>query len=705
MLLELHAPHSFFLRPAAILRSYRRSNLWPDLLAGLTVAVILLPQGMAHALIAELPPSYGLYTAIVAAIVGGIWGSSNQLQTGTTNATSLLVLSILLPIARPDSGEFLAAAGLLAVMAGVFRLVMGLARLGVLVNFVSESVIVGYTAGAGALIGANQLRHLLRLDFASTPGVGETVGNILSHLPETHGTSLTLGFSLILLLLLLRRFFPRMPGPLIGIVGASALVGLLGLQQQGVQVIGRLPRSLPPLARLPLLDLDLVRQLATGALAMAAIGLVEATSIARSIANETGQRLDSNQEFVGQGLANITSGFLSGYPCSGSFTRSAVNYKAGAQTPLASVFSGLFVLIAMIALAPLAAYVPRTALAGVLIVTAYGMINRKEIARIWRGTRGDATIMLVTFLATLLLPLEFAVLTGILISFGVYIMKTSVPQVSAVLPDDEFRHLVHQPQKPQCPQLGIIEILGDVYFGAVGHIETAIHQHMAANPEQRFLLLRMYSVEHCDYSGIHALESIVDKYRDRGGDVFMMRVQEPVLDLMKSTGFLDTLRADHFLSDDTAISHLFYTTLDPAVCIYECPVRAFQECQNLPKRAYQIDLPLHTEILTDEIASTTSQELWQQLHDSMPPLVVDVREPREFKRGHVPQAQLVPLLTLLSGTPELPRGRRVVVVCQSGRRSVRAAGLLHDQGYDNVVVLRGGMLAWEAAGLLNAIGD
>jgi SulP family sulfate permease len=697
------AVSSFFVQPVRTIQGYRLSNLRPDVVAGLTVAVVLLPQAIAYALIAELPPQVGLYAAITAAMVGALWGSSNHLQTGPTNAASLLVLSILVPIAAPGSPEFMVAAGLMAVLVGVFRLALGLARLGMLVNFVSDSVIVGFTAGAGVLISINQLRQLLRLDFPSSPALIDTIQNLFSHLSETHWPSLLLGLGTILLILLLRRLNPKLPGPLFGMVAAAVAVGLLRLNQQGVTVIGQLPRSLPPLARLPLFNLELIGQLSTGAMAVAAIGLVEAMSIARSIASQTGQQLDTNQELVGQGLANIASGFFSGYPCSGSFTRSAVNYNAGAQTPLASLFSGLFVLMAMIVLAPLAAYVPRTALAGVLILTAYRMIDRVEMARIWRGAREDAATMIVTFLATLFLHLEFAVLAGILFSLAVYIMKASVPQVASVVPDDSFGHFTHQPQKPQCPQLAVIDILGDLYFGAVSHVEDAIWQHLSRYPSQRFLLLRMHSVHQCDVSGIDVLENIVRTLRVQGGDVFTVRARGPVLDIMNSTDFKDCLGSDHFLSEDEAIGYLFHRILDPAICIYECEVRVFKECQNLPKRTYPVEIPLHTDIPTGSVASVSPRELWQQLRDATPPLAIDVREPREFKRGHVPQAQLIPLSRLPSDASALPRDRPIIVVCRSGRRSTRAAYLLHSKGYDNVAVLRGGMLAWETAGLLEAV--
>jgi SulP family sulfate permease len=474
-------------------------------------------------------------------------------------------------------------------------------------------------------------------------------------------------------------------------------------------VIGQLPNSLPPLASIPLFDLDFIARLSTGALAVGAIGLVETTAIAQSIASQTGQRLDSNQEFVGQGLANIAAGFFSGYACAGSFSRSAVNFKAGARTPFSAIFSSLFVLVAMFTLAPLAVYLPRAALAGVLIVTAYGMIDRVEISRIWQGTRGDAIIMLVTFLGTLLLHIEFAVLLGILLSFALYIMKTSVPRVYSVLPDKDFKHFTQQkPNQPSCPQLGILKISGDLYFGAVSHVEEAVHHHLVTHLDQRFLLLRMEGVNQCDFSGIHALEAIRRLCQERGGDLFFMKVQKPVLEVMKTTDFYKKLGPDHFLAEDEAIGHLFYKVIDPAICIYECSVRAFGECQNLPKRTFVLDgIPLYTSAPPpDSIAGIVPEELWQKLRygpSLVSPLIIDVREPREFRQGHIPQARLMPLPQILANAKDLPYDREIILVCRGGRRSARAAYALQQKGYNKVSILRGGMLAWETAGFLEAI--
>jgi len=694
----------YFLRPIELIRTYDRGNFRPDLIAGLTVGVVALPQAIAYAMIAELPPQYGLYAAVVTSLIGALWGSSFHLNTGPTNTTSLLVLATLLPLAEAGSGNYLLAAGLMAVMVGIFQIILGLARMGVLVNFVSDSVIIGFTTGAGVLIGVNQLRHLLRLDIPSYASLITTVQALSGHIAEVHWISLILGLGVLLIIVILKRITPKLPAALIGMIAATAVVVVLQLDSAGVKVIGEIPRSLPPLVKLPIFDLEMIGLLSTGALAVGAISLVESVAISRSIAAQSGQRLDSNQEFIGQGLANLVTGFFSGFAVSGSFTRTAVNYDAGAKTSVATIISGIFILISMLLLAPLAAFLPRTALAGVLLVTAYSMINRKEIVRIWRGARGDASIMVITFIATLLLPLQFAVLTGILISFAVYILGTSVPRVVPVLPTKDFTHFTLASKGLPCTQLGILDIFGDLYFGATSHVEEAIRDHLNDHPSHRFLLLRMFSVDQIDISGVHALESIVRTLRQRGGDVFMMRTQSPVMDVFKSTGFYDILGEDNFLSYGDAIEHLFYRVLDPAVCIYECQARVFKECQNLPRPEKFLSenlIPLGTPV--GPVKSVAPIDLWTELHQRTTPIVVDIREPREYHRGHILQAESIPMFKLISDPDQLHQIRQVVLVCRTGRRSTRAITVLNKKGFSNLRILDGGMVAWENARLLEAV--
>jgi len=694
----------YLTRPARLIRDYQLSDLRPDLIAGITVVVILLPQAIAFALLAELPAKMGIYTAAIAAIFGALWGSSHQSHTGPTNAISILVLSVLLTSYKPGSPEYLLAAGILAVMVGVFQLILGLARLGMLVNFVSHSVVVGFATGAGVLIAIRQLPHLLGIDLY-THNAAETLLRSAESLSEVDHQTALIGFGTVTLLIVLRRLSKRVPAALIGMAIASVMVYLLDLQEV-VEVIGELPRQLPPLANLPLFNSDFITQLSSGALAVGAIGLVETTAISRSIANETGQRLDSNQEFVGQGLANIAAGLFSGYPSAGSFSRSAVNFNAGARSSLAAVFSSLFVVAGMFFLAPMAAFLPRAALAGVLVVVALGMINGSEIKRIWQGTRGDALIMVVTLAGTLFIEIAFAVLAGILLSFVLYILRTSVPRVQQVVPDEDHKHFAYRPDRPVCPQLGVIDILGDLYFGAVNHIEETIHGYAEQQPDQRYLLIRMHNVNHCDFSGIHMLESILRLYRDRGGDVYLVQVSYPVDKLMNSTGFCNKLGKENFLEQDTAVSQIFYRVLDPAVCIYECPVRVFSECRNLPKQLYLDEVSqagkLHSKESAEEVAP---QELYDEISAGKKSItIIDVREPREYRRGHIPQATLIPLPKILSGKHQFATAgeHEIVLACRTGRRSRLAARYLLNEK-NKVRIVKGGMLAWEAAGLLTAL--
>jgi SulP family sulfate permease len=564
---------------------------------------------------------------------------------------------------------------------------------------------VGFATGAGILIAIKQLKPLLGLEFPSGTIIATVTGTVI-HFPESHIQTAVIGISTIIFVVVLKKINPKIPSALLSIVLASLIIFLFQLDEAGVTVIGKLTGQLPPITPLPILNFSLIAKLSPGALAIGAIGLVEAAAIARSIATQTGQRLESNQEFVGQGLANAACGIFSGFPVAGSFSRSAINFDAGARTPLASVFSAIFVLFAMLVIAPLARFIPTSALSGVLIVTAFNMIDQEEIKRIWHSAPGDAAIMLLTLFGTLFLSLEFAVLLGILLSFVLYVLRTSTPQVHPVVPDSEFQHFIYNPDQEPCPQLLVLEILGDLYFGAVGYVEDTILDLMDQNPTQRFLMLRMHSVDHIDFSGIHMLENLVRSYRDRGGDLYMMRVSYTVRKVMESKDFINYLGEANILSDDDAIRILFHHQLDPAICIYECPYRVFQECQNLPKRMDLVNLPQPNQTQLLNCATIEPQALWTTINSANGerPFVVDVREPREFSQGHIPTSHSVPLASILSHQWQQPTDKPVVLVCRTGRRSRRAAiALTENRNGADVLVLEGGMVAWEAAGLLEAV--
>lgn len=712
----LSSPVDYLKRPLSIIRSLEKKNFRLDFMAGLSVGLIMLPQGIAFALIAELPPAIGLYASVIGAFFGALWGSSYQLHTGPANAISLLVFSSLASVVATGTQEYILAAGLLAVMVGVFQLAMGMLRLGMLVNFVSHSVIVGFATGAGILIGIQQIPPLLGITVEGGTIV-QGVQQMVLALPELHWQTAVIGIIVMISMVISKRFVPKMPDAIMAMMISILLVYVLNLAAEGVSVIGAFPQGLPPIAPLPFFNLELIADLSTGALAIGAIGLVQTTAIARSVASQTGQRLDSNQEFVGQGVANAMMGIFSGYPGAGSFARTAVNFKAGAVSPLAAILSAGFALAAMSLLSPVGNYIPRSALAGILIITAVRMVDGQEIRRIMQSHPGDAAILVVTFLGTLFLAIEFAVLVGIMLSLVLYILRTSTPRIHAVVPDKSYKHFVYQPERDPCPQLGVIEILGDLYFGAVNNIESFILDHAEKHPTQRYLLLRMHSVNNCDFSGIHMLENVVRVYRERGGDVFLVRTHHRFDRVAEASGFDSFLGKENYLNEDEAISFIFHHILDPAVCIYECPVRVFRECQNLPKRIEFANLPKGVEFDESLLENVEPRWLWGELHPLRKqlngtgngqtitelPIVVDVREPREYRTGHIAEAISMPLSTILGGDIALARDRRIILVCRSGRRSRRAAIALHMAGYDNVAVLDGGMIAWEAADLLEAV--
>ncbi len=694
----------FAARPVAVVKNYKRADLRPDLMAGLTVGVIMLPQAIAFAMIAELPPEMGLYAAIVASVVGALWGSSRHLNVGPTNVLSLLVLASLLTVAEPGTPRFIAAAGLMAVLVGVMQLAMGFMRMGVLVNFVADSVIVGFTAGAGVLIIFNQMRHLLRLDMRSHPELVETCRSIYEHISEVHLPSIALGVGTALVIVVVKRWRPQWPAALIAMTGAAAATALLGLQDEGILVLGSLPRGLPPLGNLPLLDLELIGELSAGALAVGAIGLVETMSISRSLAAQSGQRLDSNQEFVGQGMANVAVGLLSGYPVAASFTRSAVNFSSGARSSASGIFAAMFVLTAMFLLAPLVAYLPRASLAGLLMVTAWHLIDRREMGRILRSSKGDTSIMLATLVATILLPLEFAVLGGVMVSFGRYLIKSSTPNVSSVVSDDNFRHFIRAGDRPVCPQLGIIRIEGSLYFGAVHHVEEVIRANQEAHPEQSYLLLRMGMVDHCDVSGIHMLESVMRQYRKEGGDLYLAGVRPMVRHMMNLYGFDRALGDDHILDPDDTVSFLFHKVLNPGTCVYECPVRVFAECQALPKDASAVLLPDAADIPDHKVQELRPSEVRFFMDDpESKVIVIDVGEQHEYDNWHIAGSRCLPLPQLADKGADLPYDASLIFVSRVGRRASLAVTIMQDLGHQRTFTLRGGMLAWEAAGFPIAV--
>jgi len=559
-----------------------RDSLKADLIAGLTGAVVVLPQGVAFAMIAGLPPVYGLYTAMVPPILAALFGSSRHLISGPTTAISIVVFASVAKYADPGSAKFVQMAITLAFLAGIYQLVLGLARMGALVNFISHSVVVGFTAGAAVLIATSQLKHFFGVHIPSGESFVHTWRDIFQQIHDANLFVTGIAAITLVSLILLMRFKPRWPTMLVAMVIGSVVAMLLGDRSHGVQVVGQLPQQLPPLS-MPDLHLASLKQLGSAALAIAMLGLVEAVSIARSVAAKSGQRIDGSQEFIGQGLANVVGSFFSSYASSGSFTRSGVNYAAGAVTPMAAVFAALSLALVVLLIAPLAAHLPIAAMAAVLLVVAWRLIDFHQIRTILTSSKRETSVLLTTFFATLFVELEFAIYVGVMLSLIIYLMRTSQPNVVARVPDpgSPNRHMVTDEKLPECPQLKIVRIDGSLYFGAVDHVQEQLHLLSLNNPEQKHLLVIGNGINFIDLGGAELLAAESKRRKAVGGGLYLVKVKEDACATLRKGGFRDLIGPENiFLTKTDAIETVF-RCLDPDIC-KRCDKRIFVECTHVP---------------------------------------------------------------------------------------------------------------------------
>jgi len=555
-----------------------RDTLKSDLIAGLTGAVVVLPQGVAFALIAGLPPVYGLYTAMVPPIIAALFGSSRHLISGPTTAISIVVFATVAKFAEPGSAKFIQMALTLTFMAGAYQFVLGLARMGTLVNFISHSVVVGFTAGAAVLIATSQLNHYFGMHIPSGESFLHTWRDIFQQIDEANLYVTGIATVTLASLIVLMRLKPRWPVMLLAMVIGSVAAMLIGVATHGIRVVGQLPQQLPPLS-MPDLHLAALKQLGSAALAIAMLGLVEAVSIARSVASKSGQRIDGSQEFVGQGLANVVGSFFSSYASSGSFTRSGLNYAAGAVTPLSGIFAALTLALIVLLIAPLAAHLPIAAMSAVLLVVAWRLIDFHQIKNILTTSKRETSVLLITFFATLFVELEFAIYVGVMLSLIIYLMRTSQPAVVARVPDPASpnRHFVTDDRLPECPQLKIARIDGSLYFGAVDHVQDQLHRLNEQGPQQKHLMLVGNGINFVDIAGAELLAAEARNRTARGGGLYLVKLKEEACNTLRRGGFRDLIGPEHiFLTKADAIESVFQK-LDHGICA-RCDKRIFLEC-------------------------------------------------------------------------------------------------------------------------------
>ncbi len=563
-----------------------RDSLRDDATAALTGALIVLPQAVAFATIAGLPPQYGLYAAMVPAVVAALWGSSWHLVSGPTTAISVLVFATLSPLAAPGSERYVAMVLTLSLMAGVIQLAMGLARLGAIVNFISHTVIIGFTAGAACLIFASQIKNFFGLGVPRGASFHETLLYAGEHLGEAHLWVTLVGVVTVGAGLLAKRFLPRWPYMIFAMV-AGALVAMLanhvlGAEATGIETVGALPSAVPSLS-MPDLSFATLQAMVFPAAVVALLGLTEAVAIARSIAMRSRQRLDNDQEFIGQGLSNIAGSFFSAYPSSGSFNRSGINYASGARTPLAAALSAPILLAIAVLAAPLAAYLPVAAMAGILFIVAWGLIDWHHIGDIVRRHPRERLVLLVTWIGVLV-DLEKGLFAGIVVSLLLYLYRTSQPAVDerapppAELGNPRRKMVAAGTDAPPCPQLAMLRLRGSIYFGAVEHVRDQFRRVDAADPRRKWVMLIAQGVNFVDLAGAELLAEEAQRRRALGGGLVIVGAQPAVEHLLGRSGAIREIGPARLVAHKgEAIRHV-YPQLDGEVC-RACTRRVFEECQ------------------------------------------------------------------------------------------------------------------------------
>lgn len=526
-----------------------RHTLQYDFWAGLTGAVMVLPQGIAFAMIAGLPPEFGLYSAIVVQLVAGFFGSSWHMVSGPTVALSIVIPGIVSHYAALGSPHYIGLSLSLMFMVGLIQLCFGLFRFGSLVNFISHTVIIGFTAGAGLLIVMSQLPTALGISLAQGLSFLEKLPALYAQIPHIHLPSAVVAVVTMLSALFLRAFNRKYPHMLFGMVMGSLFCLVFADYTREVERLGALPAALPQIS-LPSLDFTLFSNLFPSAFALALLGLIEAVSIARSIAIRSHQRIDSNQEFFGQGLSNLVGSCCSCYVGSGSFNRSAVNYDAGARTPLALLFTSLIIVAVLFFMPWITRYLPLPAMAGTIVLAGYNLFDFKHIKLIAKSSRNEFSIIVVTFLSTLFLNLEFAIYVGVILSLVLYLQKTSHPLLSLV----DFSSIQPIFEEGKTPvKLTVLRLDGSLFFGAVEHVQNRLAELGKGRGWQHVVLLTE-GVNMIDVSGMEMLVAEKQRLQKNGGDLYLIGMKPHVRRKLRKTPYWRQLGGQYHVFDSTYIA-------------------------------------------------------------------------------------------------------------------------------------------------------
>jgi SulP family sulfate permease len=545
-------------------RLYDRSALTKDLVAAVIVTIMLIPQSLAYAFLAGLPPEAGIYASIAPILLYAIFGTSRALAVGPVAVVSLLTASAVGQVAEQGTAGYAVAALTLAGLSGGFLLLLGVLRLGFLANFLSHPVIAGFITASGLLIATSQLQHILGIE-ASGHTLIEMIGALISNLGQSNPITMVIGFTAILFLFwarkglrpLLRRLgadpfladIVTKAGPVAAVVVTTLAAWAFDLEDRGVSIVGEVPQALPPLT-LPGLAPDLIRELAIPAVLISIIGFVESISVAQTLAAKRRQRIDPNQELIGLGAANLGAAFTGGYPVTGGFARSVVNFDAGAETPAAGAFTAVGLAIAALALTPLVYYLPNATLAATIVVAVLSLVDFSILKKTWSYSRADFTAVAAAILLTLTLGVEIGVASGVALSIALHVLKTSKPHVAEVglVPETNHFRNINRHDVETDPEILMLRVDESLYFLNARFLEDLIQDRVGDDATLRHVILMCSAVNDVDYSALESLEAINQRLTDLGVGLHLSEVKGPVMDRLKTTHLYDHLNGWVFLS-------------------------------------------------------------------------------------------------------------------------------------------------------------
>ncbi|MCX7565012.1 SulP family inorganic anion transporter [Sulfitobacter sp. F26169L] len=560
------------------------STIKADAIAGLTNAAIVLPQGVAFAIIAGLPPEFGLFTAVVVALIAGLWGSSMIMVSGPTTAISAVILASMSQFATPGSETYIAMVFTLTLMVGIIQIIAGFFKLGGLISFISHSVLIGFTAAAAFLIAASQLGGALGIEKGEGGGVFERVSHVVGHISQINTTAVIISGVTIVTLIVLSKFSKKIPSYIIALGLGAGVAYVLDAPAQGVAMFAPL-QSIIPAVSAPELSFSLIAELLPVAATVAFVGLLEAISIGRSFALRRDEEYDSSQEMVGQGLSNTVGSFFQCYAGSGSFTRSGLNADAGAQTPVSTVFAAAFLVMLLIALAPYLQYVPVPAMAGVILFVSYRLINFAEIKHVLHSNKSETAILAATFLTGIFTELDLAIVVGVIVSLCVFLYSSAHPVVAVGAPTDVNGRRVFKNASryglPECPQISVIRVDGPLFFASVENVEQQFRRIENACSLPQIKLMGLKGLWKIDMSGAGLLLKEIRRARKAGADFHLFTTNASSFSVLRRLGVLSELGESNLHNNKAEAIAKAVESADDDIC-RRCELRVFLECAQKP---------------------------------------------------------------------------------------------------------------------------